>query len=208
MQLIGLSGKAGTGKNYLARQFLAPHGFRESALADEIKTRGVALGIGTYDEMFHAKPEHVREWLQQEGTERGRDRYGVDVWINALLARLTRVEETWGIGTFVITDVRFPNEVEVIQAHGGRVFRIEAPERAAASSIPEALRTHASEIALDDYEHFDGWLFNDPIYAHTVDWQLHMLLLRSGILDEVPRFDGPISVQETLLWKAIGMEWQ
>lgn len=208
MQLIGLSGKAGTGKNYLARHLLAPHGFREAALADEIKIRGVALGVGTYEELFHAKPAHTRDWLQQEGTERGREQYGVDVWINAMMARLTRVEETWGIGTFVVTDVRFPNEVEVLQAHGGRVFRIEAPERAAASLLSDAARAHPSETALDDYEHFDGWIFNDPIYAHTVAWQLHMLLLRGGTLDQVPNFDGPISEQEKLLWKVIGMAWQ
>ena len=207
MQIIGLAGKAGTGKNHLARQLLAPLGFREAALADEIKTRGVALGVGTYDEMFHAKPEHVRDWLQQEGTERGREQYGVDVWVNAMMARLTRVEETWGLGTLAVTDVRFPNEVEAIQAHGGRVFRIEAPERAAASAIPDALRAHVSETALDDYEHFDGWLFNDPIYAHTVAWQLHMLLLRSGIVDHVPSFDGAIPEQEKRLGKVVGIAW-
>ena len=189
MKLIGLSGKSGSGKNYLAQQVLAPLGWLECALADEIKIRGAAVGVGSYDELFHRKPPMIRQWLQQEGTERGRQVYGEDMWVNALMARLARVKETWGFEQFVVTDVRFPNEVRAIQARGGWVFRIDAPERAAASALEPAARAHASETALDAYTEFDGWIKNDPIYAKTVGWQLQMQLMRFSLIERPPTID-------------------
>ena len=205
MNLIGLSGKAGSGKNYLARQVLAPLGWLECALADEIKIRGVAVGAGTYEEMFHQKPPTVRTWLQQEGTERGRMVYGEDCWVDAMMARLTRVKETWGFDRFVVTDVRFPNEVKAIQDRGGWVFRIEAPERAAASPLSVASREHESEMALDDFADFDGWIYNDPIYAKTVVWQLHVHLMRAGVGDTLPSFQAPMEEKLDLLCRMAGM---
>lgn len=208
MRLIGLSGKAGTGKNFLAQQILAPLGFKECALADELKIRGVAVGAGTYDELFHTKPVHIREWLQQEGTECGRDVYGEDMWVNALMARLTRVEEVWGFSSFVVTDVRFPNEVEAIQERGGRVYRIEAPVRAAASPLTAQQKAHVSETALDDYFDFDGWILNDPIYAQTVNWQVQVHLMRAGWLAMAPSLDRTAGDKYSLLRQMAGIPCQ
>lgn len=208
MKLIGLSGKAGTGKNYLARQVLAPLGWLECALADEIKIRGVAVGAGSYDDMFHQKPPSVRTWLQEEGTERGRQVYGEDCWVDAMMARLTRVKETWGFERFVVTDVRFPNEVTAIQDRGGWVFRVEAPERAAASPLSAASREHVSETALDGFADFDGWIYNDPIYAKTVAWQTHVHLMRVGLGDTAPSFEAPMDQKFTLLRQMAGMSCQ
>lgn len=208
MKLIGLSGRAGSGKNYLAQQVLAPLGWLECALADEIKIRGVATGVGDYDALFHQKPPTIRRWLQEEGTERGRHVFGENMWVDALMARLTRVKETWGFERFVVTDVRFPNEVKAIQDRGGWVFRIEAPERAAASPLTEAARQHESETALDDYTDFDGWLYNDPIYGKTINWQLHVHLLRAGWVDTVPSFQVSDTTRRRLMLQMEGIPCQ
>lgn len=208
MKLIGLSGKAGTGKNFLAQQILAPVGFLECALADELKIRGIVVGVGSYEDLFHRKPPTIRQWMQEEGTERGRDVFGEDCWVNALMARLTRVKETWGCERFVITDVRFPNEVRAIQRRGGWVLRVDAPERAAASPLETEARQHVSETALDDFQDFDGWVYNDPIYAKTVRWQVHMHLLRAGWVDKVPAFEAPLSEKFNLLRQMSGLPCQ
>ena len=208
MKLIGPSGKAGSGKNFLAQKVLAPLGWLECALADEIKIRGVAVGVGNYDELFHRKPPGIRQWLQEEGTERGRQVFGEDMWVDAMMARLTRVKETWGFEQFVVTDVRFPNEVRAIQARGGWVFRVESPERAAASPLQASAREHSSETALDTYTDFDGWIFNDPIYAKTVAWQVRVHLMRCGLTDTLPTFESSVADKYQLLRNMAGLPCQ
>lgn len=203
MRLLGLSGKAGAGKNYIARTVLAPLGYREVALADELKIRAIATGVATYEEAFHTKPPRVRTWMQQEGTERGRQLFGEDVWVNALLARMARVQETWGIDTFVVTDVRFPNEVTGIQAAGGRVLRVDAPERVAASPLSPEARQHASETALDGFDGFDGVIQNDPVFGHTVAWQMHVHLMRAGWIDQVPTWEPTVTEMHPLLQQLV-----
>ena len=80
------------------------------------------------------------------------------------------------ITKFCITDVRFPNEVKFIQDHGGKVLRIIAPQRVTNSPLSHEARQHISENALNGYEGFDGFLWNDPQYEETVKQQIYTLL--------------------------------
>lgn len=161
VQVVGLSGQAGTGKTFVAEQVLRTRGFYPVALADELKVRAVLTGAATFEDAFYHKPPHVRQWLQEEGTERGRDVFGQDCWVRALAARLRLVSEMWGLTKFVVTDIRFPNEVEAVKAAGGKVWRVHAPVRASRSPLTMAARRHPSETALDTYRAFDGYVFND-----------------------------------------------
>lgn len=172
--IIGLSGRAGSGKNYIASKHLVSIGFKDLALADEIKIRAVATGVATYEEAFHTKPDSVRKWLQEEGTERGRDVFGEDCWCRALGARISLMRERWGLTDFVITDVRFPNEVAYVQHQlRGHVYKILAPQRVAASPLTEAQRQHRSELAVDTLDTLvDGFILNDPLDAPSVEWQV------------------------------------
>lgn len=79
----------------------------------------------------------VREFLQTLGTNALRDQLHEDVWINALFSDFN------GSDTWLITDVRFPNEAEAIKKKGGIVIRVDR-----GLSTDE----HPSETALDDYE--------------------------------------------------------
>lgn len=54
---------------------------------------------------------------------------------------------------YVIADVRFQNEAEVIQAHQGLIWRVERPGVTAVNS-------HISEWELDNFN-FDNILLND-----------------------------------------------
>lgn len=180
MRIIGLAGRSGVGKSTLSSTYLRPFGFAEAALADEIKIRAVATGVATYEQVFTLGPKlpHVRTWLQEEGTERGRDVFGQDVWVRALLARMRRMSETGGSQRFVVTDVRFANEVRGIRQAGGIVLLVDAPSRNASNGMTESQRLHPSETGLDglSLEEFDGVVLNDPEHADTVGWQLHVHL--------------------------------
>lgn len=164
IQVIGLSGKAGTGKDWIFENYLRPAGYHRWALADHFKIWAVGRGLATYQEVFHTKPPHVRKALQQIGTEEGRLVYGENVWLDTTWAWMHHLSSMWGIDKFCVTDARFPNEVEYIQSHGGKVLRINAPIRAAQSDLTEEAKAHISETALDNYplEKFDGIIQNDP----------------------------------------------
>lgn len=164
IQVIGLSGKAGSGKDYIASKIITPlYGYVPFSLAWHIKTSLVGKGAATYEEVFMTKPPKVRNLLQHEGTENGRNIYGYDIWLDTAYSWMKLIYEQWGIQRFVIPDVRFPNEVDYIKRHGGKVLRIVAPRRVAQSPLTIEARMHPSETALDDYplDNFDGIVEND-----------------------------------------------
>lgn len=163
IQVISLSGKAGTGKDWVFENYLRPAGYHRWALADHFKIWAVGRGLATYEEVFYTKPPHVRKALQQIGTEEGRMIYGESVWLDTTWAWMNHLANTWGIEKFCITDARFPNEVEYIQSRGGLVFRIVAPEREASNELTPEAKLHISETALDDFplEKYNGILYND-----------------------------------------------
>jgi hypothetical protein len=185
MNIVALAGKSGVGKDTVAERYFRPHGFRQVALADEIKFKAIALGIAKYEEVFTGeKPRAVRTWLQHEGTERGRNLLGPDVWLRFAFARMRRASEMWGINDFVITDVRFRNEVEYIKAQGGVVLLVEAPTRHKNNGMTKEQRQHESEVNLDtcDATVFHGIVLNDPQYEATVEWQVAAHLAMQGLL--------------------------
>ena len=105
-----------------------------------------------------------REFLQRLGTEAMRDGLHTNVWVNALFADYKPVVKEWdelGNDTLVqypnwiITDMRFPNEMQAVKANGGITIRVVRPSD---KEIP--LDLHPSETALDDAE-FDYEIIND-----------------------------------------------
>lgn len=92
-----------------------------------------------------------RRLLQILGTEAGRKLIHPNIWVNALMADYKQLgvvgDNIKGIyklyPNWIITDVRFPNEVEVIKRKDGFVIRTNR------NSTDNSY--HESEIALDDY---------------------------------------------------------
>ena len=75
------------------------------------------------DEFWSAKfgrPFSPREALQKMGTEVGRDVYHANLWVDSLIERIGNRPKN-----FIITDVRFPNEIKTINEIGGKVIRIK-----------------------------------------------------------------------------------
>lgn len=118
----------------------------------------------------------VRDLLQRMGTEAGREQIHPDIWVNALFSKYKQQElgEDIEDGTrymvkgdypnWIITDVRFPNEVKAIEDRGGVVIKIHRPGL-------ESSR-HESEIALDNWN-FTYKITNDgtkeELYRKLVD---------------------------------------
>lgn len=119
--------------------------------------------------------------LQSMGTEWGREAVKDSLWVDALL-RTTKTllhedgsTRTWAydpvVGIFadqkagsvrgvVVSDVRFPNEVEAIKKDGGSIIRLSRPETdSLATSI--GISDHASEVQEFSADDFDFLVNND-----------------------------------------------
>ena len=104
---------------------------------------------GSYCEEF--LPEWnltIREIQQKIGTELFRDSLNEDVWVKSLFVDFEQTSK------WIITDVRFPNEIESIKSNGGIVVRIINPN-------VKDLSNHASETSLDNYKDWDYIIYND-----------------------------------------------
>lgn len=167
-KLIGICGKKGHGKNTVATMIIdsmldnEQRLYDEKSFAEPIKLMVSALtncpleSLSTQEGKEALSPirrndvgDHFtyRELLQLYGTDLGRNYFGPDIWVDALFSG-------WdGTENWIITDVRFPNEVEAIQARGGIVIRVIRPD------MPNE-DTHESETALD---------YRYPTLAHILN---------------------------------------
>ena len=106
----------------------------------------------------------AREVLQYVGSNLFR-KMSNDVWVDTTLRKIEKDNPMVAI----VSDVRFPNEVEGIQQNGGSVIRLtRAPH-------PD---THISETALDDYEGFDYVLDNKDMSIYEQTMELEKILAK------------------------------
>ena len=156
MNIIGITGPAGSGKDECAKVLVERFSFVRIALADEMK-RFLARVYGWGPGRLWGPSEQrnlpdpdlggltARKALQHLGTEWGRAMHE-NTWINLVIRDAHRIAtqpvfytpeegltEWFGrdgrdiYRSVVIPDVRFPNEVAAIHAVGGRVWRIDRP---------------------------------------------------------------------------------
>jgi hypothetical protein len=160
VSVIGLSGTAGSGKDYIAQNyFIKPRGFFDVSLSWHFKVSVVAKEEATYEEVFDTKPPEVRKLLQSLGTELGRNVFGEDIWVKHTFVWMALMNKNWGINKFIIPDIRYPNELTNIQNVGGVVYRVISDKRH--RELETSTLQHSSEISLtDDMDIYDGIIYN------------------------------------------------
>ena len=166
MEIIAFAGNLKTGKNYVAEKLFLPLLSKKSTLvrgfADHFKVDSINKGNLKYENVFGEKDEKTRNQLQLLGTENGRNKYGDNIWIDTL--------DTWmkiyydrGINRFIITDVRFLNEIEYLKSKNAKIIKIEAPKRQLHNlneKINQNILNHVSETELNNYK-FEYIINND-----------------------------------------------
>lgn len=145
--IIGICGFIGSGKDTVANYLVAQHNFKRDSFAGALKD-AIATVFGWDRELLEGLTPEARAWreqvdpwwasrlgmphltprwvLQYWGTDVCRRSFHDDIWIAALENRLKQ-----RTGHSVISDVRFPNEVQAIRNAGGIVIwvrRGELPE--------------------------------------------------------------------------------
>lgn len=144
-KLIGLCGLKGSGKSTVA-DMLCEQGYSRERMAGILKDMLRVLGLEYEQIDGNAKelPSKIlcgktpRWAMQSLGTEWGRDCIGKDIWINAMEAKLNLYWHNAPHHKFVIDDIRFPNEVELIHRLGGTLWRIDRPGLTAESHPSES----------------------------------------------------------------------
>lgn len=169
--LIGLGGRLRSGKDVVADRLVEKHGYVKLGMSDALHEAMLAIDpIVTHEEMVLVRKtseglqwrrdtparyseivEHigyveakkipeVRRLLQNLGTDVGRNMIDENVWVN-VMAR--KIDDHRGAGhPVVVTGLRFPNEVQMVEELGGLAAWVERPGLHATSAGTAA---HASE---------------------------------------------------------------
>ena len=148
LKLIGVHGKAQSGKDTIARVLVEEHGFVGMAFTDPLKAAASILfnwppEIAFSDEIkTHQNPLWNdltgREIFQKFGTEAMRGTFGDDFWIKRWACDYSRLRKKHSI---VVSDVRTNIEADMIRGLGGLILHVE--RRGAGLSGLEAF--HSSE---------------------------------------------------------------
>jgi len=164
----------------------------------EVKDSDSVLVETTYKRMTY------REFLQKLGTEAMRDGLHTNVWVNALFAdykyEIHRTEVPTRAAGFIdqhvypnwiITDMRFPNEMDAVKEKGGITIRVVRPK---VESVVDKMRPysdlinhgtpmpkeHPSETSLDSAE-FDYKIVNNGSIEDLVE-KVREILIKENII--------------------------
>lgn len=173
--IIGICGFIGSGKDTVADYLVNFHEFRRESFANTLKD-AVAAVFGWDRTMLEGRTKEAREWreqvdpwwaerldmptltprwiLQYWGTEVCRKNFHDDIWIASLENKLRNSKDN-----VVISDCRFPNEIQSIRNAGGivvRVVRGDEPEwyndAVAVNRGPKHLRWALSKERLNQFK--------------------------------------------------------
>lgn len=172
--IIGISGKAGSGKDTAAKMLevlyanpnisyedFANKRYKNFAdiqivhFADTLKeTAQVLFRIGEWETNTQEGKKTTINWIGKtvrellQGIGQGlRDAIDPNLWVKILFANT----ESWT--NYIIADVRYPNEIKAIKERNGILLRIDRKGAGAGN--------HSSEIALDDYKEWDVHIENN-----------------------------------------------
>jgi len=139
--IIGICGLIGSGKDTVADYLVNFHEFRRESFAGTLKD-AVAAVFGWDRTLLEGRTKQAREWreqvdvwwaekmgiphltpryiLQQWGTEVCRKGFHDNIWIASLENRLRNATDS-----VVISDCRFPNEIQAIKDAGGKIVWVQ-----------------------------------------------------------------------------------
>jgi len=159
LQIIGIAGKKYSGKDTLGNYLIEKYNYQGIAYASALKD--VCRDIfGFNDEQLYGDKKEVvdefwnktpRELLQFIGTDLFREHFhecipniGKEIWIQVVKRKILNTLKNNPETKFVITDVRFPNEAQLVKDLGGTIIKL-------IRDLPNSDQ-HASETSIDDID--------------------------------------------------------
>ena len=151
---IALSGLKRSGKDTIGSYLIQNYSCKRFAFADEVKR----LARELFPEEFvqNDKPVDLLQWLGNTMRQRN-----PDVWINRLATMIQLTKDP--VPNLVVTDVRYPNEVQALKNLGFTIVKVQVPvevsiERSKATEVnfTEELLLHESEqLAQSNEQYYD-----------------------------------------------------
>ena len=184
--ILSISGRIGSGKDTIADiiQTMTPYyKWEVKKFAGKLKTIAELLcGVPkqNFESQEFKKTQMSEEWgmtyrefLQKLGTEALRSNLHENVWINALFSDYKA--KTVAVGTsefditekdelpnWIITDTRFPNEMDAVKSKNGLVIKVERTLKLRKGyDVPNETDLHPSETSLDNYTEWDYVIENN-----------------------------------------------
>jgi hypothetical protein len=177
--IVGVCGRIGSGKGTFADILVETHGFKKLSFADPLKDCVAAMFSWPRD-LLEGDTLESREWreqesafwtrelgytvtprlvLQQVGTECMRQGFFDGVWVSLAKQALENNPHT----DWVIPDVRFPNEIDMIRNQGGVVIEVQRGE------IPEWVDEYKTQGVEPEHIHPSEWQWLDSTIDHVID---------------------------------------
>ena len=156
--IIGLTGYAQSGKDTVAKILVDQYGYTRIAFADKI--RDFLYETNPMYDSIAGEPLFVKARVDRDGWEKAKQSpqirrllqnsgvaarkvFGDGFWVHE--AMKTMLEDPRPDMNYVITDVRFLNEADMIRANNGQIWRIKRIG-------VDAVNAHVSESQMDDYK--------------------------------------------------------
>lgn len=144
MKLIGLIGRARSGKDTVAGYLARRHKFTQVAFADPVKEMleaafgGINFRDGDREQPIDWLGKSPRQLMQTLGTEWGRNQVHPELWVMLTEQKVKNAVE-FNL-PLVISDVRYYNEANMILKHGGELWFVSR-------NTSEQVNPHSSETA-------------------------------------------------------------
>lgn len=176
--IVGVIGLINSGKSTVANILVEDYGFVKVSFADSLKD-AVAAIFGWPRELLQGDTEESRVWreqvdeywsnvmghpvtprwiLQHVGTNVMRDHFHKNIWVHSLMKKLNDPNKN-----YVVSDVRFRNEVDVILLQHGKIWEVQRPP------MPDWY-----SVQFDDYDdlsrHMD--IYYPKVHQSEWDWRL------------------------------------
>jgi hypothetical protein len=148
--LIGLTGRARSGKSTAAEHLVGTYLLEHYAFADPLRDGLMAIFNLDPTDFEGDRKEQPLAWLERSprqlmqsmGTEWARNTVHPDVWVKLAEQNLDYMTKALGaVLGFVVSDVRFENEAHLIRRQGGTVIHIGRNDA-------QAVNPHISEAGV------------------------------------------------------------
>ena len=166
--VFGMTGRKRSGKDTSGERLVRDHGLVRIAFADALKEACIDIFGFTEEQVYGDDLKEVvdeywgyspREVLQKVGTELFREAIsqehvlpdiGKNIWVRTIERKILNLAKQ-GHRRFVITDVRFPNELAFLKESQFTAYSIKVIRQAVMDET-DPTKLHASEAAIDSFE--------------------------------------------------------
>ena len=168
-----LSGKAGSGKSFIADKMkcvLEFRGLKCISIAYASYLKNYIMNITDWDGSEERKP---REFLQELGVDLIKNRINSSMLIDRIVDDISVYSYFFDV--IIVSDARFIDEIEVIRDKFSRVCVINVV--GGSNNLSDREKSHITETALDNYNDYDFVIYNDDFLDDNVlDEQIEEVL--------------------------------